>query len=169
MAGASEVQASHDARLPSRLLQYHALLRHRHALPIESTVILLRREADGPELGGRLDLYGATGDLTLSFWFRIVRLWERPVEEFLTGGLGVLPLAPLAAITPDRLPEVISRIEARLEQEGTSRTTVEEVWASTSLLLGLRYDVASVRDMLRRFPHMRESITYQMILEEGRD
>ena len=164
-----EVQASRDPRLPSRLLQYHALLRHRHALPIESTVILLRPEADGAEMAGRLDLQGATGDLTLSFWFRVVRLWELPVETLLSSGLGILPLAPLAAITPDRLPDVIRRIESRLDAAGEPRTTVDEIWASTMLLLGLRYDEGAVRSLFRRFPQMRESITYQMILAEGRD
>jgi hypothetical protein len=91
------------------------------------------------------------------------------VEELLAGGLAVLPLAPLGAIRPDRLPEVIRSIETRLEHEGVPRTTVDEVWASTMLLLGLRYDRGAVRDLVRRLPHMRESISYQMILEEGRE
>src|SRR5687768_10762883 len=42
-----EAQANRDPRLPSRLLQYHALLHHRHDLPVETTVVLLRPEADG--------------------------------------------------------------------------------------------------------------------------
>jgi hypothetical protein len=162
------VQSTRDPRLPSRLLQYHALLRHRHAVPVESTVVLLRPEADGPELAGQLDLAGATGDLTISFWFRVVRVWELPVESLLAGGLGVLPLAPLAAIAPDRLPEVIGSIERRIGAD-LSRTTTDEIWASISLLMGLRYDEGAVRSLLRRFPFMRESVTYQMILEEGRE
>ena len=41
------------------MLQYHALLRHRDKLPVESVVVLLKREADGPELAsGRQDQYG---------------------------------------------------------------------------------------------------------------
>ncbi|MCC7367125.1 MAG: hypothetical protein IT306_01810 [Chloroflexi bacterium] len=163
-----EVQASRDPRLPSRLLQYHALLRHRHASPVESTVVLLRPEADGPELSGRLDLQGATDDLTISFWFRVVRIWERPVEEFLGGGLGILPLAPLAALPPGRLPEVLRRIEERMGDD-LPRSTADEIWSSVSLLMGLRYDEEAIRDLLRRFPYMRESITYQIILEEGRE
>ncbi|MGE3270099.1 MAG: hypothetical protein AB7P40_15210, partial [Chloroflexota bacterium] len=82
-----EVQSSRDARLPSRLLQYHALLHHRHRLPVASTVFLLRPAADGPELTGRLDLPGPADSLTLSFWYRVVRLWEVPVEVLLAGGL----------------------------------------------------------------------------------
>jgi len=162
-----EVQASRDPRLPSRLLQYHALLRHRHDLPIESTIILLRPEADGPELSGRLDLHGATGDLTLSFWFRVVRVWERPVEELLAGGLGVLPLAPLAATSHDQVPDIIRRLEVRFEREAPP-ATITDLWSATFLLLGLRYDREDARNWLRRIRHMRESSTYQAILDEGR-
>src|SRR5437868_1673315 len=37
-----DLQASHDARLASRLLLYNVLLRHRHRLPVRSVVMLLR-------------------------------------------------------------------------------------------------------------------------------
>ena len=47
-----ELQANHDPLLPSRLLQYHALLYHRHQVQIDTTVVLLRPEADGPVLMG---------------------------------------------------------------------------------------------------------------------
>src|SRR5262249_9253797 len=50
-----KVQTGRDVRLPSRLLQYHVLLRHRHEVPVESIVVLLRPEAYGPELSGRLE------------------------------------------------------------------------------------------------------------------
>ena len=51
-----EVQSGHDPELPARMLQYHVLLRYRDKKPVESIVVLLRPEADGPELSaGRLD------------------------------------------------------------------------------------------------------------------
>ncbi len=98
-----EVQSSRDPELLLRLLQYHTLLLYRHKLMVESTVVLLRPEADDPSLSGRFERYGLQGDPTVSFWFRVVRLWERPVDELLHGGLGVLPLAPLAAVDPRRI------------------------------------------------------------------
>src|SRR3954452_20208598 len=45
-----ETQTGRDPDLPSRLLQYHALLGHRDKIPVESIVVLLRPEAEGPEM-----------------------------------------------------------------------------------------------------------------------
>jgi predicted transposase YdaD len=163
-----EVQSSHDPRLPSRVLQYHVLLRHRYECPVESTIVVLRPEAYGPELSGRLDQHGVTGERTISFWFRVVRLWERPVEELLQGGLGILPLAPIAAVERDRLPEIIRRIGERFEHEA-SPNDIGELWAATEILMGLRYDKDDARHLLRGVKGMRESSTYQAILEEGRE
>ncbi len=162
-----EVQSGRDPDLPLRLLQYHALLLYRHKTTVESTVVLLRSEADGPELAGRLDRHGSQGDPTVSFWFRVVRLWERPVDELLDGSLGILPLAPLAAVEPERLPSVIQRLDERFEREA-STMAANELWAATQLLLGLRYDAGEVGRLLGGITRMRESSTYQAILEEGR-
>jgi predicted transposase YdaD len=163
-----EVQTGRDPELPSRLLQYHALLRHRDKIPVESTVVLLRRGADGPELSGRLDQVGVTGNPTIMFWFRVVRIWEQPVDALLNGGLGVLPLAPIAAVAQSELPAIIRRLDERFEREA-SPNMVGELWAATDLLLGLRYDKNLAQQLLRGVRGMRESSTYQAILEEGRE
>jgi predicted transposase YdaD len=163
-----EVQTGRDPELPSRMLQYHALLRHRDKVPVESTVILLRRDADGPELSGRLDQVGVTGNPTIRFWFRVVRIWQQPVDALLNGGLGVLPLAPIAAVEQAELPAIIRRLDERFEREA-SPNMVGELWAATDLLLGLRYDKDLAQHLLRGVRGMRESSTYQAILEEGRE
>ena len=76
-----ELQSSHDRILPIRLLQYHGLLLRRHELPIESTVVLLRPQADGPELSGRYEQRGPRGRLTVAIQNQVLPIWERPVEE----------------------------------------------------------------------------------------
>ena len=162
-----ELQASRDRRLPFRLLQYHALLLHRHELPVETTVVLLRPAADGPEMSGRLEQRGGAGGVTVSFTFRVVRLWQRPVEELLGGGLGILPLAPLAAVEPADLPDVIQRLDERFRREADP-ATVADLWAATQLLLGLRYDDDQIRGLVRAMSWLRESSTYRAILDEGR-
>ena len=162
-----ELQASRDRQLPFRLLQYHALLLRRHELPVESTVVLLRPEADGPELSGRLEQRGATGDVTVAFAFRVVRLWERPVEELLDGGLGVLPLAPLAAVEPAQLPAIIRRLDERFRREA-SPSSAAELRAATQLLLSLRYDEAEIQGMVRAMTWWRESPVFQATLRERR-
>lgn len=162
-----EVQTSNDPRLPSRMLQYYALLHHRYDRTVESTVVLLRPEADGQELTGRLDQYGRRGNRKLTFWYDVVRIWERPVEELLSGGIGVLPLAPLADVAPVRLPEIVRRIDERFAEE-VPPSDVGDLWSATMILMGLRYHRDDVRQLLRGARGMRESSTYQMILEEGR-
>ena len=44
----------------------HALLAHRHERPVASTVVLLRRSADGPALTGRFELRGPQGETTIT-------------------------------------------------------------------------------------------------------
>ncbi len=47
-----ELQSSHEAHLPRRLLRYNALLDDRHDLPTRSILVLLREQADGDDLSG---------------------------------------------------------------------------------------------------------------------
>jgi len=163
-----ELQSTHDPRLPYRLLQYHALLLYRHSLPVETTVVLLRPGADGPQMSGLLDQRGTFDQQTVAFHYRVVRLWERPVDELLTGGLSILPLAPLAAFEPHRLPEIMQRLDERLEREAPPED-IPQLWAATLLLFGLRYDAVVAQQLARGVRRMRESSVYQAILEEGRE
>jgi predicted transposase YdaD len=56
----------------------------------------------------------------------------------------------------------------RFEQEAPPGL-IGELWAATDVLLGLRYDQALAAHLLRGVRNMRESVTYQAILEEGRE
>lgn len=163
-----ELQASRDRALPTRLLQYHALLLHRHRLPVVTTVVLLRPEADGRELSVPFEQRGPMDEVTVRFTFRAVRVWERSADDLLTSGLGLLPLAPLAAVEPDRVVDVIRRMDDRLTREAPPGLA-DELWAATLLLLGLRYDADVARQLLQGVSRMRESSTYQAILQEGRE
>ena len=103
-----ELQASYDPSLPTRRLHYNVSLLRRHGLPVASAIVLLRPEADGPSMTGALDL-AWSGTPYLSFAYRVVRTWEQPVEGILAGGLGTLPLAPIADVSPAALPDVLRR------------------------------------------------------------
>ncbi len=162
-----ELQASRDPKLVTRLLQYHALLLHRHGDRVRTTVVLLRPDADGRDVTGRYDEVDETGDTTLLFRYRVIRLWEQPIDDLLTGGLGVLPLAPLAAIEPTRLPEILEHMGERFRRE-TDPASAENLWVSTSLLLPLRYDMDEVRDLMVRMQELRDTRFVREIREEGR-
>lgn len=165
-----EFQASYDPNMGRRLLRYNALLHYRHELPVLSVVALLRREADGPAITGayRAHVGQAAADSALDFRYRVVRVWERDVETALTGGLGTLPLAPLANVSAPELPRIVRRMEARIEREAATPAEAGMLWTATYLLMGLKYPPDLTDQILKGVRQMKESSTYQAILAEGR-
>jgi predicted transposase YdaD len=162
-----EFQAGHDsADLPPLLHLRSTLLQHRHKLLVRSAAVLLRPEADSPDLTEELRLAFAGEAPYDVFRYQVVRVWQLLPEPLLRGGLGLLPLAPISAVTEAELPGIIERMEARL-QARRLRPHAEEVWSATYILLGLRYSRELARHLLRGVRSMKESVTYQAILEEG--
>jgi predicted transposase YdaD len=163
-----EFVAGHDAAgLPRKLNVRNSLLEDRHDLPVRSAALLLRPEADSPQVTGLYER-GFPGEESYRvFRYQVVRVWQLQPQPLLTGGLALLPLAPISAVTEAQLPGIIQRIGQRLSrQAGRRRAAV--VWAAAYLLLGLRYSPALAQEMFRGVVSMRESSTYQAILEEGR-
>jgi predicted transposase YdaD len=163
-----EFVSGHDApALPRKLHVRNALLEDRHELPVRSGVLLLRPNADSPQLTG-VYARGFPGEETyLTFRYQVVRVWQLPPEPLLTGGLALLSLAPISAVTEAELPGIIQRMEQRLRQR-RARKQAPLVWASAYILLGLRYSPALAAQLFRGVVSMKESSTYQAILEEGR-
>jgi predicted transposase YdaD len=58
-------------------------------------------------------------------------------------------------------------MKRRLDQEATPRLA-KELWSATYILMGLRYDQALIQTVLKGVGKMKESVTYQAILEEGK-
>jgi predicted transposase YdaD len=164
--GHVEFQSGYEADLGERTLQYSVLLRRRHHLPVRSVIVLLRPAADGPAMTGRLQWRRPDGRSYLTFHYDIVRAWERTVEELLAGGLGTLPLAPLADVRQETLPGVILRMEERIDREAEPGEA-GLLWTATYLLMGLRYPRELAARLLRGVRAMKDSVTYQAILEEG--
>ena len=94
-------------------------------------------------------------------------MWQLPAETFLSGGLGILPLAPLSAVVAAELPDVIRRMEQRISAEATP-DEAGTLWTATDVLMGLRYPRAQVAQLLQGVHGMKESVTYQAIVEEGK-
>lgn len=160
-----EFQASADRQLSQRLLRYNVLLISRHRMPVLSVAVLLRAEADGPGMTGLLQHSLPGQSSYLDFRYKVVRAWRKPVEEVLSAGVGMLPLAPLADVAANDLPGVISRMQDRLAREPGQEQA--SLWTSTYILLGLRYSREFASQLLRGVRAMKESTTYQAILEEG--
>lgn len=166
-----DFQTGADAALPRRLLLYNALLHERYELPVHSAVVLLRRQADHSNLTGQVRYEARPGRGGLDFRFEVVRLWQVPAADLLAGGLGTLPLAPLGQLPPGQTPEealpgVIQRLAERFEAEAPAEAAT--LLTSTFVLLGLRLPRDRAATIFQGVRAMRESSTYQLILDEGR-
>ncbi|MFN8524905.1 MAG: hypothetical protein U0821_17560 [Chloroflexota bacterium] len=162
-----EVQTSRDPRLLDRVALYYALLSHRHRLPTRSIIVLARPTADGPELDGVLEHRDVDGAHRMTLRYDVVRIWQQPATALLQGDLATLPLAPLADLGSAPVTDVVQAMGRRLESEATidQRRTL---WTATYLLMGLRYNASESLELLKGVLEMRDSVTYQAILEEGR-
>lgn len=161
-----ELQASRDPDLATRLLRYNVLLYGRHALPVHTAVVLLRPEADDPGLTGVVSYQSPHGRGGLEFRYQVLRVWQRPAETFLVGGLGTIPLAPLSGVSQDALPGVIHRMEERLTREAPPADAAK-LWAATYILMGLRYSAEFTDQLFHGVRTMEESTTYQAIIAKG--
>jgi hypothetical protein len=164
-----EFVSGHDsATLPSTLLMRNSLLGHRHQQFVRSgAVLLLRPESDSPQLTGEYERRIPGEEPYLTFRYGVVRVWQLQPEPLLKGGLALLPLALISAVTEAELPGIIKRMEKRLSSR-RGRKQAPLVWGAAYILLGLRYSPALAAQLFRGVMSMKESSTYQAILEEGR-
>lgn len=106
----------------------------------------------------------------VEFTFEVVRLWQELLERFLTGPVGALPLAVLAhapGASPRRfLPNVLHEIEERLSHQ-LPPPQIADLWAATFVLSGLRLPRHEAVGLFKGVLGMKESTTYQYIIEEG--
>ena len=128
--GHLELQTTYDRTLPRRVLGYLGLLLLQRELRVESTVFLLRPEADGQAISGHFEQPVPPGHTRILVEYRVIRVWERPVEELLGESLGLLPLAPLADLGTVSLPNVIARMDERVAADAPS-DMIPDLWTST--------------------------------------
>ena len=134
---------------------------------VRTFVVLLRRSADSAELTGTRQREFPGEPPYLVFRYGVVRVWQLPAGTFLSGGLGILPFAPLGAVLEAELPDVIRRMEQRISAEATP-DEAGTLWTATDVLMGLRYPRALVVQLLQGVHGMKESVTYQAIVEKGK-
>jgi len=78
-----------------------------------------------------------------------------------------VPLAPLGAVQPEALPGVIAQMKKRLGRK-VAPAQAADLWSATYILMGLRYEQVLIQKLLQGVMTMKESVTYQAILEEGK-
>jgi predicted transposase YdaD len=167
-----DAQSAAKESLHRDVLLYNVLLHRQYAVPVTTILLLLRPQAQHRNVTGTVVYEGRTGQGKMEFGYHIVRMWEQPVEAFLQGPLGTLPLAVLARLPQELslaegLGRVIEQLVERLEREGTPEQRAR-LAMSAYLLTGARVPRDLAKDLFKRVPYMHESDTYQAILEEGR-
>lgn len=164
-----ELQTGWDGELPDRLHVYNALLHRRFGGPVRSVAILLRRDANAAALTSVLTHVGADGAEYLRFHYTVVRVWELSADQLLTGDLGLAPLGLLTADAATRMPALVKQLAARVEREVSSGEMQDRLLAASYILVGMLYDKEQIRQWFFGVQKMRESSTYQAILDEGRE
>ena len=149
---------------PTSQLIISALFK-RHGLRVRSLLVLLHRGADSPQLTGLYERGFPGEPFDVALRYRTVRVWEVPAQQWLSGGLGSVPLAPLGDVLPSDLPAVIAQMKQRLDP--TPPRERAQLWSAAYILMGLRYERALIQRLLQGVVTMKESVTYQAILEEG--
>lgn len=155
------------AELPLRLRLYNSVFEYRHDRVVLSVPVLLSPAADSPQWSGLLQR-GFSGEQPLStLRYQVIRVWQLPVEQLLTGGPGTLALAPISNITEGQLRAVIRRMRERLRGP-KAPPKAADVWAAAYVLLGLRYSDEFAQSLIEEVLSMEESTTYQAIVRRGR-
>src|SRR5262249_6240022 len=152
---------------PLRLRLYNSVFEYRHDRVVLSVPVLLRPEADSPQWTGLLErgLPGEESSSTLRY--RMIRVWQLPVEPLLAGGLGTLALAPISDVSQGRVRGVIRRMRERLGGPNAPRKA-KDVMAAAYVLLGLRYSDEFADALFEEGLGMEESTTYPAIVRRGR-
>ena len=168
-----EFLSGRDTSYPEQAFWYNTLAGHKYGLPVWSVLVLLRPAADGPELTGVYEREVPGRGRGLWFRYDVVRVWELPPERLLAAGLPLVPLAPVSAVEPDRLLEVLTAVAQRLRDEAAP-ALVKPLWLATTILTGLRYRREQIGDLIEGVATMvlgirgiEESWVYQDILAKG--
>ena len=154
----TEFQTVGDETMPFRMADYYLRLKRKFPeQTIQQVVIYLKKTSS--------DLVRQTIYQTpvMTHQFRVICLWEEPVEVFLSSP-GLLPYAVLSQ-SPEK-ESILARVVQELEQITDPREQSNLI-AATSILAGLELEQQTIRQLIRSSV-MRESTMYQFILREGR-
>ena len=125
----------------------------------------MRPEADSRGLTGEYRRGIPGGPEHLLFQYEILRVWQEPAATFLAGGLGTVPLAPVANLGGQPIEAVIEAVGDRIEQVPSALGDL--LWLSTTILMGLRFQNDYVQHLMTGVYQMEESTVYQAIIARG--
>ncbi len=83
-----ELESTGRLGIPDDLLRYNVAARAVTALPVHSSLVLLRPKATSSDLTGTLVRPGADGQPCITFRYSVVMVWQETVAGLLAVGLG---------------------------------------------------------------------------------
>ncbi len=163
-----ELVTSSRLGYPRQLMRYNTLINHQHDLPVETVLVLLRPAAQASDQTGVYRRAGVNGNVIAEFRYHVERVWERPVDFWLNGGVGLAPLALVTDEAEADLGSALSRLQGCLRDHGTDAKVTKSLLGSSYVLCGLRYERERIRNLFQNVSMlMEESTTYQEIIEKG--
>jgi predicted transposase YdaD len=166
-----DFQSSSSATKHADIPVYNALLYRQYLAPVHSIVILLRPEAQHAHLHGLVTYAPRSNRGKMDYQYEVIRMWERPADDFLNGDVSVLPLAvlgqlPIGIEVEIGLGGVINQLIDRLQREAAPEQ-VRRLLTAAFVLTGLRVPRQTAYQFFQGVRTMRDSDTYMAILEEG--
>jgi hypothetical protein len=137
-------------------------LRKEYHCPVHTAVLLLWPGADGPAMTGEYDV--PTGG---TFQYHLNRLWEKDVDE-LFSSLATVAYTPLGKGAPERLPEIVRRMEEIIDSQAPDERMRENLWVVAYQGMGLRYPAERVNELLaHKLPFIYATRPCRGTLSEG--
>ena len=149
-----------------RMLEYMVRLAHTHRLDLWSVVIYVGHGAGAAD-SGHYQVNGPDGTPTLTWQYRVMRLWQMRAEELLAVGRpALLALVGQTHIeAPETmLPEVVARVQSIPEPEIRGR-----LLTALTALIPEEEIVAMVERLIDREELLLDTPFLRRIREEGRD
>jgi hypothetical protein len=133
-----------------------------HHCPVQTVVLLMWPGADGPAMTGEYDL--PTGG---TFHYHLTRLWEKDPDEMLQS-ISTACYAPLGKFPPERLREIVRRMEEVLDTKTRNEEERGKVWVVAYGSMGLRYSAEQVNALLaHKMPYIYQRDECRSMISEG--
>ncbi|MDZ8259432.1 Rpn family recombination-promoting nuclease/putative transposase [Nostoc sp. ChiQUE01b] len=153
-----EFQTQPDKNIPFRMTDYRLRVYRRFPHKRMIQVVIYLQKTDSELVRQTTFTLEET-----SHRFQVIRLWEQPKEIFLQNS-GLLPFAVLS--NTDSKTNTLQEV-ATLIDNITDKRTQSNLAACAFILAGLVLEEEVIQRLLQR-DIMRESVTYQSLLAEGR-
>ncbi|MEM8640561.1 MAG: hypothetical protein AAGG51_17350 [Cyanobacteria bacterium P01_G01_bin.54] len=97
--------------------------------------------------------------------FKVIRLWEQPIEVFWNAS-GLLPLAILSAAANEDAESLLERMKGRVGELTVDVGMQGNLETAMAVFAGLKLELAVIKRIMRSRA-MRESVFYQDLVQES--